>query len=55
MIWNDTKNCFQNFVKDSIEFCSSRNFFVAGSDKTSVFAKSPYISTVIVLKIDFSG
>ena len=27
MIWNDTNNCFQNFVKDSIEFCRPRNFF----------------------------
>ena len=55
MIWNDTNNCFQNFVKDSIEFCRPRNFFVAGSDKDSIFAKSPFISNVIALKIDFSG
>ena len=55
MIWNDTKNCFHNFVKDSIEFYRPRNLFVIGSDKDSVFAKSPFISNVIVLKIDFSG
>lgn len=52
MLWNDSEQKFYNFVKDAVEFCRPKNFFKAGSDKDSVFANSPFISNVIVLKID---
>jgi hypothetical protein len=43
---------FEWFVKDKIEYVYPRNFFKAGSHKESVFARSSFISNVLVLKID---
>ena len=46
------KGEFEWFVKDIVEYTKPKNFFLAGSHKESVFAVSPFISNVLVLKID---
>ena len=43
---------FEWFVKDKIEYVYPRIFFKAGSHKESVLARSPFISNVLLLKID---
>ena len=43
---------FEWFVKDKIEYVNPRNFFKTGSHKENVFARSPFINNVLVLKID---
>jgi len=43
---------FQWDVREKIEYVKPKNFFVTGSQKESIFVKSPFISNVLVLKID---
>jgi ribonuclease HI len=45
---------FESFIKHYVEYSKPRNFFVAGSDKNSVFAQEKFLSNVLVLRIDFS-
>ena len=43
---------FQWYVRERVEYVKPKNFFATGSQKESIFAKSPFISNVLVLKID---
>lgn len=54
LLWNCDEKKFNYFVVDSLEFQKPKNFFVAGSDKNSIFAQSPFVSNVLALKLDFS-
>ena len=45
---------FLPFVKNFIEYKNTKNFFIAGSDKNSVFASYSFQSNVLVLNIDAS-
>lgn len=48
-------NCqFKSFVVDYLEYKRPKQFFVPGSDKTGVFAVSPFNGNVLVLRIDMS-
>lgn len=42
---------YQAFIRDYIEYAKPQNFFVPGSDKSSIFAKRVFDSNVLVLKI----
>lgn len=42
---------FQFFVTEYIEYVKPKNFFVCGSRKDSIFAKSPFNSNVLVLRL----
>jgi hypothetical protein len=43
---------FKYFIKDFVEYQKPTNFFTPGSVKDSVFAVSPFVSNVLVLKVD---
>ena len=55
LLWDDKNQCFNNFVTDYLEFKNPKNFFVAGSDKNSILTKSPFHSSVIILRLDYSN
>ncbi|CAC5410738.1 unnamed protein product [Mytilus coruscus] len=55
MVWNNTENKFYEFITDFVEFDRSKHFFLSGSAKDSVFAQSPFISNVLVFKLDCSS
>jgi hypothetical protein len=55
LLWNDVDKNYHTFVKDILEFKRPTNFFKAGSDKGSIFAKSPFITNILILKIDCSN
>jgi len=42
---------FQFFVTEYIEYVKPKNFFVCGSHKESIFAKSPFNCNVLVLRL----
>ena len=58
MVWNNTENKFNDFITDVVEFDRPKHFFLSGSDRDlrdSVFAQSPFISNVLVFKLDCSS
>ena len=42
---------FQFFVTEYIEYVKPKSFFVCGSHKESIFAKFPFDSNVLVLRL----
>ena len=50
----DRTGNFHTYVVDSVEYVKPKNFFIGGSHKESIFAKSPFISNVLVLRINCS-
>lgn len=50
----DSTGNFHKYFIDFVEYAKPKNFFVSGSHKDSVFAKSPFISNVLVLRINCS-
>jgi len=48
----DSGGQFHSYISDFVEYVKPKNFFVSGSHKESIFAKSPFISNVLVISID---
>ncbi|MEW8544538.1 MAG: reverse transcriptase domain-containing protein, partial [Candidatus Thiodiazotropha sp.] len=43
---------FNDLVVESVEYQKPKHFFVPGSDKNSLFAISPFVSNILVLRLD---
>ncbi|CAC5392157.1 unnamed protein product [Mytilus coruscus] len=52
MVWNNKENKFYEFITDFVEFDRLKHFFLLDSAKDSVFVQSPFISNVLVSKLD---
>ena len=53
LLWSSSEDNFVNAVKSYVEYKNPSAFYVAGSDKQSIFARSPVTFNVLVLRLDF--
>ncbi|MEW8542467.1 MAG: reverse transcriptase domain-containing protein [Candidatus Thiodiazotropha sp.] len=43
---------FRSYIQDVVQYSRPSNFFVPGSDSNSIFAITPFVSDVLVMRID---
>ena len=54
MIIDLQSGVYRSFILEVVEYSKPANFFVPGSDSASIFAVTPFVSDVLVMKVDGS-